>query len=105
MTAVWDGDTGTVTLTASNAAGPVDLTGATCTVIARSIDDGTATELVIDDGASSLPTGVVIASAGALDVGSYKLAMRVVTGAITATYPSADEGAEVFSVLADLDAV
>jgi hypothetical protein len=105
MTAVWDGDTGTVTITATTAAGPVNLTGSTQTVITKSLDTGTSSELTIDTGASNLSAGVVVASAAALGPGSYKLVMRVVAGSVTATYPSADEGPEKFDVHPDLDAV
>lgn len=101
MSAVWDGDTGTVTITAIKDGAPVNLTGATCTVIARS-EAGVVTLLSISS--SDLPSGKVTADASPLAVGSYDLVLRAVTGSVTATYPSADKGAEVLNVLADLDA-
>lgn len=101
MSAIWDSDTSTITMTATKDGAPVNLTGAVCTVIARS-EAGVAATLTTTP--TDLLNGTVTADASALEVGSYDLVLRAVTGSVTATYPSADKGAEVLNVIADLDA-
>lgn len=105
MTAVWDDDTGTVTIIANDKDGnPVNLSATTeRTVIARNVETRVATALDITS--DDLPTGKVIADASPLEVGTYKVALRCVDASGTATYPSAESGGEDLSVVADLDAV
>lgn len=105
MSAIWDGDTGHVTITATKAGAAVNLTGAEVTIIARHRDSPHAVTTLDEIAASSdRAAGVVVADAGALAVGTYDVVVRAVAGGVTATYPSADKLPEVVTVRADLDA-
>lgn len=106
MSAIWDGDTGHVTITATKDkdGAPVNLTGATVTIIARHRDTKAATTLDEVAASSDRASGVVVADAGALAVGTYDVVVRAVAGGVTATYPSADRPPEIITVRADLDA-
>lgn len=105
MSAIWDGDTGHVTITAIKGGAAVNLTAATViVVIARNIQTDAAT--VLDEATGSdKANGIIVADGSALDPGDYQLVLRVTDAGGTATYPSADKGAERLTVLADLDAV
>lgn len=105
MSAIWDGDTGHVTITAEKAGAAVNLTGATVTVIAKHKDTKAVATLAEVPASSDRPNGVVVANAAPLAVGTYELVLRAVAGGITATYPSADKQPETLFVVADLDAV
>ena len=103
MSAVWDGDTGTVTITATKNGAAVNLSGSSSrALIVRNRSTGTATTLTISS--SDLPNGIVTASVQSLGVGEYDTILRVVTGSETATYPSADVGPSRLTVRADVDA-
>lgn len=104
MSAIWDGDTGHVTITATKGGAAVNLSGATVTIIARHRDTSATTTLDEIAASSDRASGTVVADAGTLDVGTYDLVMRAVAGGITATYPSADKLPEVVTVRPDLDA-
>jgi bifunctional ADP-heptose synthase (sugar kinase/adenylyltransferase) len=105
VSAIWDGDTGHVTITATKDGAAVNLTGATVTVITRHKDTKAVTNLSEVSASSNRAAGVVVADGGPLGVGTYELVMRAVAGGITATYPSADKQPETLFVVADLDAV
>jgi bifunctional ADP-heptose synthase (sugar kinase/adenylyltransferase) len=105
VSAIYDGDTGHVTITATKNGAAVNLTGATVTVITRHKDTKAVTNLSEVSASSNRAAGVVIADGGPLTVGTYELVMRAVAGGITATYPSADKQPETLFVVADLDAV
>lgn len=105
MSAIWDGDTGHVTITCTKDGGPVNLTGAGITTIARHRDTGVATTLTEVTASSVRANGVIVADAGPLTVATYDLVVRAVAGGITATYPSADKQPEFIAVRAALDAV
>lgn len=105
MSAIYDGDTGHVTIAATKDGVAVNLTGATVTVITRHKDTKAVTNLSEVSASSNRANGVVVADGGPLTVGTYDLVMRAVAGGITATYPSADKQPEVLFVVADLDAV
>jgi hypothetical protein len=104
VSAIWDGDTGHVTITATKNGAPVNLTGAECTVIARRTDGGAAITLAEVPAASDRGAGVVVADASPLEVGTYVAVVRAVANGITATYPSADQPDQLLTVKADLDA-
>jgi hypothetical protein len=104
VSAIWDGDTGHVTITATKNGAPVNLTGAECTVIARRTDGGAAVTLDEIPADSNRAAGVVVADAGPLTAGTYVAVLRAVAGGVTATYPSADQPDQLLTVKADLDA-
>lgn len=106
MSAIWDGDTGHVTITATKNGAPVNLAGTTSrTVIVRDAETAVVTTLTEVTASSDLPNGVVVANAEPLPVGTYRLVVRCVDATTTATYPSADQEPEVLRVKAKLDAV
>jgi hypothetical protein len=104
VSAIWDGDTGHVTLKATKDGAPVNLSGATITIITRNADTGAVLTLDEVPTESNLPDGVVAADGGPLQPGTYALVVRAVANGITATYPSADKKPESLTVVADLDA-
>lgn len=105
MSAIWDGDTGHVTLTAINSEGAVNLAAATRTIIARNVKSGVATTLDEVPGSPSFNPagGVIVANAEPLTPGTYRLALRCVDGTDTATYPSADQDDKTLIVKPKLD--
>jgi hypothetical protein len=105
MTAIYDADTGHVSITASKNGAAVNLTGATVTVIAKAKPSGPVSTLAEVAGESVRANGVVVADAAPLTVGTYELVLRAVASGVTATYPSADKQPEVLFVVPDLDAV
>ena len=105
MSAIWDGDTGHVTITATKNGAAVNLSATTTrTVIVRNTDTGVASTIAEVPASSDLAAGVVVADAGPLAVGTYHLVLRCVDATTTATYPSADEQPEVLHVREALDA-
>jgi hypothetical protein len=104
VSAIWDGDTGTVTITCTKDGAPVNLTGATLTIITKAKEGGAVVNLAEVPASSNLANGVVAANGQPLGVGTYELVVRAVAGGITATYPSADKMPEVLFVRANLDA-
>lgn len=104
MSAIYDADTGHVTITATKNGAAVNLTGATLTIITRRTD-GVVTLLDEVSASSVRADGVVVADGGPLDPGTYDLVLRAAAGGVTTTYPSADKPPEVLWVVADLDAV
>lgn len=105
MSAIWDGDTGHVTITATVAGGAVNLSATSSRdVIVRNVETKESTTLDELPASSDLGAGVVVADGSPLDPGTYGLVLRVVDGTTTATYPSADKGPETLTVVADLDA-
>jgi hypothetical protein len=105
VSAIWDGDTGHVTITATTSAGPVNLVGATVTVITRNVEAPYAV-LVLDviEASSDRENGIIVANGEPLDVGTYDLVERAEAGGIITTYPSPDKGPETLVVYAKLDA-
>lgn len=105
MSAIWDGDTGHVTITATKNGAPVNLSGTTSrTVIVRNTETAATTTLTEVTASSDLAAGVIVANAEPLEVGTYLLVVRCVDPTTTATYPSADQEPEVLTVKAKLDA-
>lgn len=105
MSAIWDSDTGHVTITAAKNGAAVNLSGTTeRTIIVRHVKSGVATILDEVDASSDLPAGVVVADGGPLTPGRYQVVIRCVDATRTETYPSADQPAQYITVLADLDA-
>lgn len=104
MTAVWDGDTGIITFTATKDGAAVNLSGATSReLIAKHRGTGTVTTLTITN--PDYANGIARASVQSLGAGDYDLILRVVDASVTATYPSADVGAARFTVRANIDAI
>jgi len=104
VSAIWDADTGHVTITATKNGAAVNLTGATVTIITRHRVTEVVTLLAEVTASSVRADGVVVADGGPLTIGTYEVVMRAEKDGVTATYPSADKGAEILVVLADLDA-
>ena len=104
MSAVWNGDTGHITITVTKDGAAVNLTGATLTIITRNSETAAVTTLSEVSASSNLAQGIVVANAGPLNIGTYIVAVRAVAGGITATYPSADQQDETIWVRKDLDA-
>lgn len=104
--ALWDGDTGTVTVTASVNGAAVNLSGTTQRhLIVRNRSTRVVTELTISGTGTDLPNGKVVANAVSLPSGPYLAILRVTdSGGNIVTYPSADVGAATFEVKADIDA-
>lgn len=106
MSAIWDGDTGHVTITAVKDGAPVNLTGATAIVaIARNVEAPFTVSTLDEATGSDEANGIYVAAGGDLGVGTYDLVLRVTDASGTTTYPSADKGPETLVVYADLDAV
>ncbi|MGH3350739.1 MAG: hypothetical protein ACRDPS_08750 [Nocardioides sp.] len=106
MSAIWDGDTGHVTITATEGEAAVNLSATTSrTVIVRNVDTAIVTTLTEVPASSDLANGVVVADGGPLEVGTYHLVLRAVDATRTVTYPSPDKGPEVLVVYPALDAV
>lgn len=105
MSAIWDGDTGHVTITCTKNGAPVNLSATTTrTIIARNVETAVVTTLAEVTASSNLAGGVIVANAEPLVVGTYALVVRCVDAMTTATYPSADQETEVLVVRAKLDA-
>lgn len=105
MSAIWDGDTGHVTITCNKNGAPVNLSGTTTrTIIVRHVKSDVVTILDEVEASSDLVAGVVVADAEPLTPGTYRLVVRCVDATATATYPSADQEPETLVVKADLDA-
>lgn len=108
MDALWDSDTGKVTVTATLAStgAAVNLSGTTAQhVIVRHLGTRVVTELAIDGTATNLVNGSVVGTATSLGAGTYEAILRVVDPvAGTVTYPSAEVDPPHFTVKADIDA-
>lgn len=101
MSAIWDGDTGTVNYTATKDDAPVNLTGAECTLIVRDTKGvGRALVTTVPDPEN----GKVVGDGGPLEIGTYDLVLKTVRDGVTITYPSADKGPAVLLVVPSLDA-
>ena len=101
--AIWDSDTGTLTLTAKVNGTAVNLSATTARhVIVRNRGTGVSTELTI--ASTNLANGIVTATATSLGAGTYDAILRVTDATGTYTYPSADIGPSQFRVRADMDA-
>lgn len=105
MSAIWDGDTGHVTIAATKNGAAVNLAATNSrTVIVRNVETDEATTLDEVSAESDLSNGVIVADASPLEPGDYSLVLRCVDASVTATYPGADQPAEVLTVIPDLDA-
>lgn len=104
MEKLWDTDTGTLTLTATDIDGAaINLSATTARhVIVKAMATGVITELTI--ATTDLPNGIVRTTVTSLGAGRYQAILRVTDAAGTVTYPSADVGPVFFEVKADLDA-
>lgn len=102
MQAVWDGDTGTVTVTATVNGTAVNLAGTTARhVIARNRQTQVSTELAITS--TDLTAGKVFVTAP--PAGSYDVIIRATDASgVIVTYPSADADPPRLEVRADIDA-
>lgn len=104
MDALWDSDTGIVTVTATVNGTAVNLSATTEQHLkVRNVASGVVTELT--GGTNDLANGIVRGVATALGPGKYTAILRVVDPTSgTVTYPSADVGPPHFVVKADMDA-
>jgi len=105
MSAIWDGDTGTVTVTAKDATGAIINLGATTArhLIVRNRGTDVTTELTI--ASSDLTNGIVVGTATSLGAGTYDVILRVTDPTNgTVTIPSADVDPPHLVVRADIDA-
>lgn len=102
---VWDGDTGTATLTAKADGVAVNLAGATARhLYVRSKATGVVTELTIS-GSSDFANGEVTFDCSSLAPGNYDVILRLTDAtSVVVTYPSADVGPALLVVRADMDA-